>query len=261
MLRQQEHRESKKLNKLHLVSELRSQGYGKEMYEQVLWAEKQRRTRFIRGNLLSESAANIRSKYNTKFMIKDQNGIDPIRIINSSEAFKAINNKKPSSTYDVLTTTKIDQLVKKPEALKIKKRFEYTPENKRNPKIPRPSGEITSRKIYLKKYRRGKPVRRTWDHFNGYPDYRAITTASGNDGYFLTTPHSPKYFEKTLDRIIYSLNKTKNKKYLRMELKEPLKPREQAKLDILNSRKYQTKITKNNGSIVAEINARKVRRK
>ena len=77
---------------------------------------------------------------------------------------------------------------------------------------------ITSRKIARSQFLRGEPVRRLWGQRGVNNVYQTKTINIGKNRIEVKPPNNLRDFTQTLDQIITSMNKTKNKRFIHIDL-------------------------------------------
>ena len=81
-----------------------------------------------------------------------------------------------------------------------------------------PTRKITSRKIARSQFLRGEPVRRLWGQRGVGNIYKTKTMNIGKRRIEVKPPQDLRDFNRTLDQIITSLNKTKGKRFIHIRL-------------------------------------------
>lgn len=202
----------KDLENIEIGKGFQGKGYGKEFYKKIFAQEKLAGTKYIRGDIQNPAALNIRSRYNTKFLLREKNGMEPTKIVNYSEAAAGLHRqKKINATHDVLATTKLDYPTTKPDP--IIKTYEKLKKTR-----AKPQRKITSRKIARSQFLRGEPVRRLWGQRGVGNVYQTKTMNIGKNRIEVKPPSNLRDFTRTLDQIIDSMNKTKGKRFIHIRL-------------------------------------------
>jgi len=81
-----------------------------------------------------------------------------------------------------------------------------------------PTRKITSRKIARSQFLRGEPVRRLWGQRGVGNIYQTKTMNIGKRRIEVKPPNNLRDFNMTLDQIITSINKTKDKRFIHIRL-------------------------------------------